>query len=81
MSQRWTHHELSALIARRHGQTEGQGEGGLIEFRIKATPELLESMLGGYWTTKDGKVSRLEAIYIDDEGLLYPEMVVVKAVA
>ena len=73
---RYTRAELLGIIAARHGQVEGMGEGAFLDFRIRATPELLESVMGGYFITADGRRTRLDAFSIDSDGLAYPEFVV-----
>lgn len=74
MSAKWTRAELERLVAARHGQAEGRGEGAMLTLRIKVTPELLEAMLGGTWTSTDGSVARFDGVYIDDDGYAEPSM-------
>jgi hypothetical protein len=72
---RYSRDELEALVAARGGLPEGSGPGAFLDFRVRATPELVAQMIGGTWVASDGKRSRLVAVSIDSDGLLYPEMV------
>lgn len=69
---RYDRRELQRLVSLRYGKFEGQGENAFIDLRIKVTPELLEQMIGGYWTAPDGKVSVLDAVDIDADGYAHP---------
>ena len=70
---RYTRSELSHIVATRRGNVEGQGDHAYIDLTVRVTPELLESLLGGIWEARDGKRSRLEAVYVSGDGLTYPE--------
>jgi hypothetical protein len=78
MSTRWTRDEIVGILAARHGQPEGMGEGGMLTLTIKVSPELLEGMLGGTWTNRDGSTARFEGVWIDDAG--YAEPILTKVV-
>jgi hypothetical protein len=68
----YTREELQRLVAARHGQREAQGEDAFIEFKIKATPELLEQMIGGHWVATDGTTARLVSVWVTDDGYIEP---------
>ena len=75
---KYTRDELSAIIALRHGQRETVGTNAYLDLRIKATPELLEQMLGGHWVSRDGSEARFEGVYVDADGYATPLFTAVK---
>jgi hypothetical protein len=79
MSTRWTRAEIAGILAARHGQPEGTGEGGMLTLTIKVSPELLEGLLGGTWTNADGTIARFEGVFIDDTGYAEPILTRVEA--
>lgn len=72
---KYTRRELLGIISSRHGQPEGMGAAGFLEFRVKVTPEFLEAMLGGTWIAVDGKRTTLEGVELDADGYLTPILV------
>lgn len=69
---RYSRKEILGIIAARHGQPEGVGEGSMFEFHFRISPEALDAVMGARIVAPDGSESRLEGFELYADGFVEP---------